>query len=70
MSATEQQLSDDLDAIKTGVDSALAQIADLKTQIANLGTGLVSQQQLDDLTAKADAIVATLNPPAATPAAS
>ena len=70
MARTEQELSDDLDKISAGVTAALSEIADLKTQI-----GVISQQvvpvcheQLDNLTAKADAIAAALTPPApATP---
>ncbi len=69
--ASEQQLSDDLDKIQTGVTSALSSIADLKAQIAVLQgqAGPVSQAQLDDLTARADAIVASLSPATPPPAA-
>lgn len=64
--ATVQELSDELDSIKTAVDAVKAtvtaqiqQIADLQAQIA-AGTP-VSQQQLDELDAKADSILASLN---------
>lgn len=64
--ATVKELSDELDAIKTAVDGVKAtvqtqitQIADLQAQIA-AGTP-VTQQQLDDLDAKADSILADLN---------
>jgi hypothetical protein len=60
--ASEADLQKDLDAIAAGVASAVAQIADLKAQIAALGNGPVSQDQLDALTAQADAIVAALTP--------
>jgi outer membrane murein-binding lipoprotein Lpp len=60
--AKEADLQKDLDAIATGVTAAVSQIADLKAQIAALGTGPVSQEQLDALTAQADSIVAALTP--------
>lgn len=65
---TEQNLSDDLDAIQAGVTAALAAQADLKAQIAALVAGEpVNQAQLDALVEKADAIAASLTPaPAAT----
>lgn len=71
--ATQQELSDELDAIKTAVDAVkvtsqeqIDLIAALQAQIA-AGTP-VSQVQLDALDAKADAILASLTP-AVTPAA-
>jgi cell division protein FtsB len=60
--ASEADLQKDLDAIAAGVTAAVSQIADLKAQIAALGTGPVSQEQLDALTAQADSIVAALTP--------
>jgi|KBSSwiStaDraftv2_1062776.scaffolds.fasta_scaffold145942_2 hypothetical protein len=68
--ATQQELSDELDAIKTAVDEVkatgqaqVAEIAALKAQIA-AGTP-VSQEQLDSLDAKADSILASLGAPPA-----
>jgi chromosome segregation ATPase len=70
--ATVQELSDELDAIKTAVDSVkataaeqIAKIAELQAQIA--AGSPVSQAQLDDLDAKADSILAALNPAPPTP---
>jgi prefoldin subunit 5 len=60
--AKEADLQADLDKIAAGVTAAQSQIADLKAQIAALGTGPVTQEQLDALTAQADAIVASLTP--------
>jgi outer membrane murein-binding lipoprotein Lpp len=60
--AKEADLQADLDKIAAGVTAAVSQIADLKAQIAALGTGPVSQEQLDALTAQADSIVAALTP--------
>jgi cell division protein FtsB len=62
--AKEADLQKDLDAIAAGVTAANAAIADLKQQIIDLGnqTAPVSQDQLDALTAQADAIVAALTP--------
>jgi hypothetical protein len=67
--ATQQELSDELDAIKTAVDAVkvtgaeqVALIAALKAQI-DAGTP-VSQDQLDALDAKADSILAALAPTA------
>ena len=60
--ASEADLQKDLDAIASGVTTAVGQIADLKAQIAALGTGPVTQAQLDALTAQADSIVAALTP--------
>lgn len=64
-----QEVSDELDAIKTAVDAVkvtadlqVAEIADLKAQLA-AGTP-VSQEQLDSLDAKADSILDTLTPSA------
>jgi prefoldin subunit 5 len=62
--AKEADLQADLDKIAAGVTAAQSQIADLKAQIAALGTGPVTQEQLDALTAQADAIVASLTPSA------
>jgi prefoldin subunit 5 len=62
--AKEADLQADLDKIAAGVTAAQSQIADLKAQIAALGTGPVTQDQLDALTAQADAIVASLTPSA------
>lgn len=60
---SEQNLSDDIDAIQAGVTAALQSQADLKAQIAALIAGEpVSQDQLDALVAKADAIAASLSP--------
>jgi primosomal protein N'' len=71
--ATVQELSNELDQIKTAVDSVKADsaaqkqlIADLKAQIA-AGTGPVTQAQLDELDAKADSILAALTPAPPTP---
>jgi hypothetical protein len=61
--ASEADLQADLDKIAAGVTAAIASIADLKAQIAALGTGPVTQAQLDALTAQADSIVAELTPP-------
>ncbi len=65
--AKVQELSDELDAIKTAVDEVLAldkaqiaEIAALKQQISD-GTP-VTQEQLDSLDAKADGILAALRP--------
>ena len=70
--ATVQELSDELDAIKTAVDGVKADsaaqkqlIADLKAQLA--AGSPVSQAQLDDLDAKADSILAVLAPAPPTP---
>ena len=65
--ATVKELSDELDAIKTAVDTVKAETAAQKQQIADLLAQLaagtpVSQEQLDDLDAKADSILAALNP--------
>lgn len=60
--AKEADLQADLDKIAAGVTAAVASIADLKAQIAALGTGPVTQEQLDALTAQADSIVAALTP--------
>ena len=61
--ASEADLQKDLDAIASGVTTAVGQIADLKAQIAALGTGApVTQDQLDALTKQADGIVASLTP--------
>lgn len=67
--ATVQELSDELDAIKTAVDEVkvlgqaqVDEIAALKAQIA-AGTP-VSQEQLDALDTKADSILAALAKPA------
>jgi uncharacterized protein YlxW (UPF0749 family) len=64
--ANQQELSDELDAIKTAVDAVkatgqaqVAEIAALKAQIA-AGTP-VTQEQLDSLDAKADSILASLS---------
>ena len=57
-----QNLSDDLDAIKAGVDSAIVLIAELKAQIAAIPAGAATQEQLDALDAKTEAIKAALNP--------
>jgi phage shock protein A len=51
--ATEQNLQDDLDAIKTGVANLAAEIAALKAA----GAGAVTQAQLDSLDAEAKSIV-------------
>lgn len=63
--ATEQELQDDLDAIKTGVDNVVTKltaqsdaIAALQAQIAE-GTP-VTNAQLDALKTEADGIVASL----------
>jgi len=68
--ATQKELSDELDEIKTAVDDVkatsqaqIAEIAALKAQIA-AGTP-VSQEQLDALDAKADSILASLGAPPA-----
>jgi septal ring factor EnvC (AmiA/AmiB activator) len=65
--AKVQELSDELDAIKTAVDAVKAtvaaqvdEIAALKQQITD-GTP-VTQDQLDSLDAKADTILASLTP--------
>lgn len=65
--ATQQELSDELDAIQTAVNtvkdlvrSQIDQIAALQAQIA-AGTP-VTQEQLDALDVKADAILASLTP--------
>lgn len=65
--ATVKELSDELDAIKTAVDTVKALVATQVTQIADLTAQLaagtpVSQAQLDDLDAKADGILAALTP--------
>lgn len=69
--AAFQELSDELDAIKTAVDAVKVTgqeqkdlIALLQAQIAE-GTP-VSQAQLDALDAKADAILTSLTPPTTT----
>lgn len=63
--ATEQDLQNDLDAIRDGVTTALtalnATIADLKAQIA--AGSPVTQEQLDALDAEAKTIIAGLAPP-------
>jgi hypothetical protein len=58
-----QNLSDDLDAIKAGVDAAIVLIAELKAQIAAIPAGAATQEQLDALDAKTEAIKAALAPP-------
>jgi hypothetical protein len=60
--ATEADLKADLDKIAAGVTEAVSLIADLKAQIANIPAGAVTQDQLDELTAQADSIVAALTP--------
>ncbi len=62
--ATEQGLSDELDAIKTAVDAVKATVAEQATEIAALKaqSGPVTQEQLDSLGAKADSILASLTP--------
>lgn len=68
MARTEQELSDDLDKIQAGVTAAQDQIATLKAQIAALPAGEpVTQDQLDALVGKADAIAAALAPPSTVP---
>jgi hypothetical protein len=52
--ATEQNLQDDMDAIKAGVAALAAEIAALKAA----GAGAVTQAQLDALDAEAKTIVA------------
>ncbi len=59
--ANEQDLQDDLDAIKTGVAGLLQQIAALVAA----GPGVVTQAQLDALEAEAKGITAAMAPPPA-----
>lgn len=65
--ATQQELSDELDAIKTAVDAVKATGAEQVVLIAALKAQLdagtpVTQDQLDALDAKADTILASLTP--------
>ncbi len=61
----EADLKADLDAIQLGVATAMKSIADLQAQIAALIAGTpVTQAQLDALVTQADAIKASLAPPA------
>ena len=64
--ATVQELSDELDAIKSAVDAVKATVAQQIQQIADLQAQIVAgtpvtQAQLDELDAKADSIIADLN---------
>lgn len=70
--ATQQELSDELDAIKTGVNAVLETGQEQKVLIVALKAQIeagspVSQEQLDLLDATADSILASLTP--ATPPA-
>jgi hypothetical protein len=67
MARTEQDLKNDLDAIQAGVAAAQDSIATLKAQLAGLAANEpVTQDQLDALVGQADAIAASLAPPALT----
>lgn len=66
--ATQQELSDELDQIKTAVDivkaASVDQIAQIAALTAQLAAGTpVTQDQLDALDAKADSILVALGPP-------
>ena len=62
--ANFQELSDELDAIKSGVDAGRTETAALKDEIAALKaqSGVITQEQLDSLDAKADSILVALAP--------
>jgi hypothetical protein len=67
--ASEQDLQNDLDAIKAGVDAAVAAAANQSKVIADLTAQLaagspVTQAQLDALDTEAKGIVTALTPPA------
>lgn len=60
MARTERELSDDLDKVQAGLASIATGQQALKDEIAALqaaGAGAVTQDQLDGLVAKADALV-------------
>lgn len=64
--ATQQELSDELDAIKTGVDAvkllAREQVVLIEQLTAQIAAGTpVTQEQLDALDVKADSILASLS---------
>lgn len=59
--SVEQDLQDKMDAISTKVDNAGTEIQSLKDQIAAIPSGsVVTQPQLDALTAQADKILGKL----------
>lgn len=58
--SVEQDLQDKLDLISTGVDNVATEVTALKAQIAAIPPGVVTQSQLDALTAQADVILGKL----------